>query len=347
VGLRYVRRFRRVSTAFGWHFGYVNIRALNREDSVLTFLQRRSFDRFTDFDVVAAESDVGPGFSPAAEAGLKASPTPDLPTIDLLMDYNRPPPPVAEPARSPTPFRPHDEARAGRRGAVVLLFVIILAALAAAGYFITRPSTQQTSEAQDAKPAVAETVVDLPAAPPSPPAPPPTPSRPASGAAARSNAGAVRGNLLIRTSPPGADLYVNGRGRGTTPASLRDLPLGSYTIRIARDGYAAIESQVQLTSRNSTASMNIALQPTPAQRADAPPSPATTGVGGIAVQSRPAGARVFVDDRLMGSTPLSIPGFPPGPATVRIEMDGYQPWSTRVRVNAGEQLRVNASLDRK
>ena len=65
------------------------------------------------------------------------------------------------------------------------------------------------------------------------------------------------------------------------------------------------------------------------------------------MQSRPAGARVFVNDRLAGSTPLAIPGLPAGPATVRIEMDGYQPWTTTVRVGAGEQTRVAASLERK
>jgi hypothetical protein len=64
------------------------------------------------------------------------------------------------------------------------------------------------------------------------------------------------------------------------------------------------------------------------------------------VLSRPAGARVFVNDRLAGSTPVAIPGLPAGPATVRIELDGYQPWTTRVTVEAGGQTRVAASLER-
>ena len=34
------------------------------------------------------------------------------------------------------------------------------------------------------------------------------------------------------------------------------------------------------------------------------------------------------------------------PPTVRIEMDGYQPWITTVRVNAGDQTRVAASFER-
>jgi hypothetical protein len=67
----------------------------------------------------------------------------------------------------------------------------------------------------------------------------------------------------------------------------------------------------------------------------------------MTVQSRPRGARVFVNDRLIGSTPAIVPALPAGPATVRLEMDGYQPWATTVRVSAGAQTRVAASLERK
>jgi hypothetical protein len=69
--------------------------------------------------------------------------------------------------------------------------------------------------------------------------------------------------------------------------------------------------------------------------------------GGLNVQSRPAGARVYVDERLAGSTPISIEKLPAGPATVRIDMDGYRQWTTRVHVKPGEQIRVAASLERR
>jgi hypothetical protein len=63
------------------------------------------------------------------------------------------------------------------------------------------------------------------------------------------------------------------------------------------------------------------------------------------VDSRPSGARVFVNDRLIGITPMTVPDLPAGPAVVRMEMDGYQSWVTTVRVTAGEQTRVAASLE--
>jgi hypothetical protein len=56
---------------------------------------------------------------------------------------------------------------------------------------------------------------------------------------------------------------------------------------------------------------------------------------------------VFVNDRLAGATPIAIPGLPAGDATVRIEKDGYIPWTATVRVSAGEQTAVRASLEGK
>jgi hypothetical protein len=157
--------------------------------------------------------------------------------------------------------------------------------------------------------------------------------------------------VLIRSTPADGDVLVNGKLRGKTPLALRDLALGSYTIRVVRDGYATEERTLQLTARRPTTSTTINLRST-ARRlstdgASAGRSADKIGPGGLNVQSRPAGARVFVDNRLAGSTPIAIPGLPAGPVTVRIEMDGYQPWTTRVSVSAGGQTRVAASLERR
>jgi hypothetical protein len=103
------------------------------------------------------------------------------------------------------------------------------------------------------------------------------------------------------------------------------------------DGYAPEQRHVELTARQAMAAISFSLQP----------ATSASGVGVLNVQSRPTGARVFVNDRLVGRTPLAIPDLPAGPATVRIEMDGYQTWTTTAHVNAGTPTAVNASLDRR
>ena len=64
----------------------------------------------------------------------------------------------------------------------------------------------------------------------------------------------------------------------------------------------------------------------------------------LTVDSRPRGARVFVDGRLVGTTPLSLAEVQPGEHAVRIDLIGYQPWVTSLNVPPGTRQRVAASL---
>jgi hypothetical protein len=64
------------------------------------------------------------------------------------------------------------------------------------------------------------------------------------------------------------------------------------------------------------------------------------------VESRPEAARVFLDGRLIGTTPLVVASVPAGEHAIRIERDGYRRWSSSVRIVAAEQNRVTASLER-
>jgi len=64
------------------------------------------------------------------------------------------------------------------------------------------------------------------------------------------------------------------------------------------------------------------------------------------VESRPAGAKVFIDGKLSGTTPLVLPQIGAGEHAVRLEHDGYQRWSSSVRVMSGERNRVTASLEK-
>jgi eukaryotic-like serine/threonine-protein kinase len=164
------------------------------------------------------------------------------------------------------------------------------------------------------------------------------------------------GRLLIRSTPDGASVSVDGRDYGKTPATVRDLARGPHQVRVTRDGYAAQERRVVISASRPSQSVNVAMVPTPAPRtprsaaaASAPPAgtPATgRATGVLAVDSRPTGARVFLDGKPIGTTPLMAPSVPPGEHTIRLELDGYRPWTSSVRMVAAESNRVTASLER-
>jgi hypothetical protein len=84
--------------------------------------------------------------------------------------------------------------------------------------------------------------------------------------------------------------------------------------------------------------------------AEPPPEPAArpdpTAPGELQVESRPRGARVFIDGRLVGTTPMLVQDVRPGAHAVRIDLAGHRRWVTTVTLGPGERQRVAASLER-
>ena len=180
--------------------------------------------------------------------------------------------------------------------------------------------------------------------PPAPATPAPRPAtRPAPPAGAPTETRRATtlppGRLVVRSTPPGARVRVDGRVRGRTPLVLRDMPLRVVRVTVERDGFTPDERRVALSAAQPTVTIDARLS------ASAPPAPvATTGV--LVIESRPSGASVFVDGRRVGTTPISVPDASPGTHRIRLEMTGFSPWVTTANIEAGVRTRVAASLER-
>jgi hypothetical protein len=182
------------------------------------------------------------------------------------------------------------------------------------------------------------------------PSPEPRPTEPASArASAPPDETASHGRVIVRTRPAGARVEVGGRNRGESPATLTDLPYGRHTVRVSRSGYATEQLRVTLSARRPTATVDVTLRRNAARAAAAPAGaegPAGGGfVGTLVVESRPAGAKVFLDGRGVGVTPLTLNDVSVGSHVVRLDLAGHQRWSTSIRVVAGQRERVAASLE--
>ena len=162
---------------------------------------------------------------------------------------------------------------------------------------------------------------------------------------------AAVGRLLIRSNPPGAQVVVNDRAAGITPLAVGDLPYGDYMIRISRAGYRIELLSVSIAAGNPVAALDLALiesgdTPPPAPRAVPPaPSAVAAEMGTVMVNSRPGGADVYLDGRLVGATPLTLVDVQPGSHAVRLVRAGYREWTTTVDITAGQEVLVAASLE--
>ncbi len=161
---------------------------------------------------------------------------------------------------------------------------------------------------------------------------------------------AAEGRLLVRSMPPGAEVIVNGESRGTTPFALAELPYGPYEVEVSLAGYPSRREGFLLDAGDPIGSLNADLA---AASAAAPaaggaragsPSAGQVGIGSILAETRPPGAAVWLDQRLVGETPVSIPDVPAGAHHIEFRLDGYRTWTTTVEVAPATQARVAASL---
>ncbi|HXG56030.1 MAG TPA: PEGA domain-containing protein [Vicinamibacterales bacterium] len=187
-----------------------------------------------------------------------------------------------------------------------------------------------TRERPAARPPVGEPVVPAPRVPPKASAP-----------------AASNGRLIVRSTPEGAAVTIDGRWRGRTPLTLDNLALGAHVVRIVQPGFSVAREEVTLSPRAASRTLTFRLQRARGATAPAPSpeAPSASAAGSLYVVSRPSGARVFVDGKPAGVTPLRIPGVPGGAHSVRLELADHRAWTTTRRVSGGQEARVTASLD--
>jgi PEGA domain len=67
--------------------------------------------------------------------------------------------------------------------------------------------------------------------------------------------------------------------------------------------------------------------------------------GGLFAITRPVGAQVFLDDMLVGTTPLFMSRVSPGPHQVRLELPGFKTHSSTIQIAPNERFRLALQLE--
>jgi len=97
------------------------------------------------------------------------------------------------------------------------------------------------------------------------------------------------GSADIVTTPMDAQVYLDGEKQGTSPLTLKDMLVGSYELRMEKEGYGVIKKTLNI-EEDETITLNEKL----------PDGKEVT------LKSKPKGAKVYVDDELQGTTPKII-----------------------------------------
>ena len=159
------------------------------------------------------------------------------------------------------------------------------------------------------------------------------------------------GRLLVRSTPPGAEVIVNGESRGTTPFALAELPYGPYEVEVTLAGYGSRIARIILDEDDPIGSFSADLTAEPAEPPAARAVPAGRSpraeveIGSTLTDTRPPGAPGRHDQRLVGEAAMLSPNVQAGTHPTEFRREGYRTWTSTAQVAPATQALVAASLD--
>jgi hypothetical protein len=139
-----------------------------------------------------------------------------------------------------------------------------------------------------------------------------------------------RESLEIDGLPVSGTVYINNQAIGTAPITLRHLQPGRYWVKVLLDGYEDYEKIVEL-----------------------PPSPGKVfyflqriipKTALVNINSKPVGAYVYIDDKLIGATPQTLE-LDPGKHLLKVVSSGYPEYISEIIALKGEEQTIEADLE--
>ncbi len=130
--------------------------------------------------------------------------------------------------------------------------------------------------------------------------------------------GAGHGSVAVTTTPVGAQVFVDGAHKGTSPVEIKDLVAGQkYDVSARISGYEEA-SQIVTPQKGETVRATLVLeakQPT------------------LVIKSQPSGATVLGGDVELGTTPLTLTNLPAGTSPeLTLRKLGYSDLTEKVEV---------------
>ncbi|MCX6063915.1 MAG: PEGA domain-containing protein [Caldiserica bacterium] len=135
-------------------------------------------------------------------------------------------------------------------------------------------------------------------------------------------------SLSITSTPPGAQVYLDGTSIGTTPVQDYQASVGSHTVILWMSGYNDTTETFDLSQGETAKTLSYLLTAVSPTTTTPVISPVSVPVS---ITSNPSGAKVSVDGASKGVTPLTV-SMKPGRHTLSMTEDGYKAYQGTVEV---------------
>jgi formylglycine-generating enzyme required for sulfatase activity len=130
------------------------------------------------------------------------------------------------------------------------------------------------------------------------------------------------GNLLVNASLSNIEVFIDDQLAGTVPGTLEEISRGAHKLEFRKYRYFPLQEEVQIEGLGKTQAIDITLQP---------------AWGHLDFTTVPAGAELYIDDRLVGQTPISAEVLETG-SKLTLVAAGYKTLQKQVTVKAGTKV---------
>jgi hypothetical protein len=150
-----------------------------------------------------------------------------------------------------------------------------------------------------------------------------------------------QGWIQVISNVDGASVYFDNNYQGLT--SDGQLVVTVYmaapvaTFRVEKSGFTTAAGTLTMPDAGATTQAYAILRPV------STPTPSVT-YGALSVDSSPQGAKIYLNGYYRGVSPFSLDQLTPGSYTIDAVLDGYRPYTTIVRISAGNTSNVYTTL---
>ena len=128
------------------------------------------------------------------------------------------------------------------------------------------------------------------------------------------------GKLQIDSALDNIEVFIDGQPAGTAPGLISNIEPGAHQLELRKKRYFPLQQNIDIEGRDKIQSLAVKLQP---------------AWGQMYFDTRPAAAELYIDEQLIGQTPLQTEVLETG-TRVRVSAGGYKNWQREVRVKAGQ-----------
>jgi formylglycine-generating enzyme required for sulfatase activity len=127
------------------------------------------------------------------------------------------------------------------------------------------------------------------------------------------------GNLSVTSELENIKVSVDSHSAGTVPGTIEGISRGSHQLEFNKYRYFPLLQEIDIDGLGKTQSLNISLLP---------------AWGQMQFTTVPAGAELYIDERLIGQTPVTAEVLETG-SQLKVTLAGYKTYTQQVSVKAG------------